>query len=192
MSSEVERRRRSRREFLEALGTVGAAALTTPWRLSRDTNAALAFTDITTAAGLARANNISGSPVDKQFILEEMGGGAAFFDYDNDGWLDIFLVNGTSLDPKVRDTHPTSWLFHNNRDGTFTDVTAQAGLTRSGWGQACCVGDYDNDGFDDLFVSYWGKNVLYHNNGDGTFTDVSERAGVAGSGTRWGAGCCFL
>ena len=82
-------------------------------------------------------------------------------------------------------------LFHNNRDGTFTDVTDKAGLTRSGWGQACCVGDYDNDGFDDLFVSYFGRNVLYHNNGDGTFTDVSEKAGVAGSG-RWGAGCCFL
>ena len=106
-----------------------------------------------------------------------MGGGVALFDYDNDGWLDIFLVNGTSLDPAVRDRHPTSYLFHNNRDGTFTDVTKKAGLTRSGWGQGCCVGDYDNDGFDDLFVSYWGRNVLYHNNGDGTFTDVSEKGG---------------
>ena len=129
---------------------------------------------------------------DKQFLLEEMGCGAAFFDYDNDGWLDIFLVNGSSLDPKVRDSKPSSYLFHNNRDGTFTDVTKKAGLTHSGWGQACCVGDYDNDGVDDLFVRYWGRNVLYHNNGDGTFTDVSEKAGVAGSETRWGAGCCFL
>ena len=85
-----------------------------------------------------------------------MGCGAAFFDYDNDGWLDIFLVNGTSLDPAVRDRKPTSYLFNNNRDGTFTDVTAKAGLTRSGWGQGCCVGDYDNDGFDDLFVSLLG------------------------------------
>jgi hypothetical protein len=91
----------------------------------------------------------------------------------------------------VRDRHPTSYLFHNNRDGTFTDVTAKAGLLHSGWGQGCCVGDYDNNGFDDLFVSYWGRNVLYHNNGDGTFTDVSEQAGVAGPGG-WGAGCCFL
>jgi len=121
-----------------------------------------------------------------------MGGGVALFDYDNDGWLDIFLVNGTSLDPALRDRNPTSYLFRNNRDGTFTDVTEKARLTRSGWGQACCVGDYDNDGFDDLFVSYFGRNVLYHNNGDGTFTDVSEQAGVAGTENRWGAGCCFL
>ena len=150
------------------------------------------FTDITAAAGLSRAVNVSGSREDKRFLLEEMGGGAAFFDYDHDGWLDIFLVNGASLDEKPGDREPTSYLFHNNRDGTFTDVTRKAGLTHSGWGQGCCVGDYDNDGFDDLFVSYWGRNVLYRNNGDGTFTDVSERAGVAGAGTRWGAGCCFL
>jgi hypothetical protein len=150
------------------------------------------FTDITAKAGLAGALNGSGSPKDKRFLLEEMGGGTAFFDYDNDGWVDIFLVNGTSFDPEVQNRRPTSYLFHNNRDGTFTDVTKKAGLTHSGWGQGCCVGDYDNDGFDDLFVSYWGRNVLYHNNGDGTFTDVSEKAGVAGVGTRWGAGCCFL
>jgi hypothetical protein len=188
-------RSRSRREFLRILGGVGTAALVPGIGrdlVARDAQAAVTFTDVTSVAGLAKALNISGSPTDKQFILEEMGCGAAFFDYDNDGWLDIFLVNGTSLDPKVSEKRPTSYLFHNNRDGTFTDVTAKAGLTRSGWGQACSVGDYDNDGFDDLFVTYWGQNVLYHNNGDGTFTDVSERAGVAGSGTRWGAGCCFL
>lgn len=150
------------------------------------------FTDVTAAAGLLRARNVSGSPEDKQFLLEEMGCGAAFFDYDHDGWIDIFLVNGTSFDPKLRETKPCSYLFHNNRDGTFTDVTKKAGLTHSGWGQGCCVGDYDNDGFDDLFVSYFGRNVLYHNNGDGTFTDVTQKAGVAGSGTTWGAGCCFL
>ena len=131
---------------------------------------------------------MSGSPDNKQFLLEEMGCGAAFFDYDHDGWLDIFLVNGSSFDPKVRDSKPASYLFHNNRDGTFTDVTKKAGLTHSGWGQACCVGDYDNDGFDDLFVTYWGRNVLYHNNGDGTFTDVSEKAGVAGIGHALGRG----
>jgi enediyne biosynthesis protein E4 len=89
------------------------------------------FTDITAAAGLLQARNVSGSPDNKQFLLEEMGSGAAFFDYDNDGWLDIFLVNGSSLDPKVRDRQPASYLFHNNRDGTFTDVTWKAGLTHS-------------------------------------------------------------
>jgi len=183
---------RSRREFLRILGCAGAATLCRPWRLLLEAQDGVVFTDVTAAAGLGRAVNVSGSPTDKQFILEEMGGGAAFFDYDHDGWLDIFLVNGTSFDPKAREARPASYLFHNNRDGTFTDVTAKAGLTHSGWGQACAVGDYDNDGFDDLFVTYWGRNVLYRNNGDGTFTDVSERAGVAGSSTRWGAGCCFL
>jgi hypothetical protein len=150
------------------------------------------FTDISVEAGLGRARNVSGAPRAKRYLLEEMGCGAAFFDYDHDGWLDIFLVNGTSFDPQQPAAKPTSFLFKNNRDGTFTDVTRKAGLTHSGWGQACCVGDYDNDGFDDLFVSYWGKNVLYHNNGDGTFTDVSEKAGVAGDPRRWNAGCCFL
>ncbi len=145
-------------------------------------------------AGLSRARNVSGSPDKKNYLVELMGCGAAFFDYDNDGWLDIFLVNGSSFPGKTATAGkpPSNYLFHNNRDGTFTDVTEKAGLRHSGWGQGCCVGDYDNDGFDDLFVSYWGKNVLYHNNGDGTFTDVSEKAGVAGDGKRWGAGCCFL
>jgi enediyne biosynthesis protein E4 len=183
----------SRRRFLQLIG--GAAALL-PLGCDHPLFAAdaphpVVFTDVTLAAGLAQAANVSGSPTNKQFLLEEMGGGVAFLDFDNDGWVDIFLVNETSLDPAVQGRRPTSYLFRNNRDGTFTNVTAKAGLTRSGWGQGCCVGDYDNDGFDDLFVSYWGRNVLYHNNGDGTFTDVSEKAGVAGPGN-WGAGCCFL
>jgi hypothetical protein len=193
----------SRRRFLRLLGRSSVAALVPsrgiellthqpPGHPPAAIRPPVLFTDVTVAAGLASARNVSGSREDKQFLLEEMGGGAAFFDYDHDGWLDIFLVNGTSLEPQVRDSRPTSYLFHNNRDGTFTDVTRKAGLTHSGWGQACCVGDYDNDGFDDLFVSYWGRNVLYRNNGDGTFTDVSTAAGVAGDGTRWGAGCCFL
>jgi hypothetical protein len=188
--------RHSRRGFLRTMGAAVGAALLPGRGRARPLFAAashpVVFTDVTAAAGLRHATNVSGSPDDKQFILEEMGGGAAFFDYDHDGWLDIFLVNGTSLEPAVRDRRPRSYLFHNNRDGTFTDVTEKAGLTHSGWGQGCCVGDYDNDGHDDLFVTYWGKSVLYHNNGDGTFTDVSESAGVAGSPRRWGAGCCFL
>ena len=204
--------RQSRRGFLRVLGGWASATVTpgldlgqllgtgptsAPARQSTPVGrtrggGAVVFTDVTAAAGLLQARNVSGSPANKQFLLEEMGGGAAFYDYDHDGWLDIFLVNGSSLDPKVRDSQPASYLFHNNRDGTFTDVTKKAGLTHSGWGQACWVGDYDNDGFDDLFVTYWGQNVLYRNNGDGTFTNVSEKAGVAGSGTCWGAGCCFL
>ena len=188
------RRPHSRREFLHLLGRTGTLLSigSGAQRLfAGDSTGPVIFADITARAGMSGAINISGSANNKQFLLEEMGGGVALFDYDNDGWLDIFLVNGTSFDPAVRDRNPTSFLFHNNRDGTFTDVTVKAGLTRSGWGQGCCVGDYDNDGFDDLFVSYFGRNVLYHNNGDGTFTDVSEKAGVGGSG-RWSAGCCFL
>jgi hypothetical protein len=141
------------------------------------------FTDIAVPAGLGRAINVSGPPTNKQWLLEEMGAGVALFDYDNDGWLDIFLVNGPTA---------PGFLFRNNRDGTFTDVTAKAGIALNAWGQGCCVGDYDNDGFDDLFVSGWGRNFLLHNNGDGTFTDVAEKAGVAGVPGRWGAGCCFL
>jgi hypothetical protein len=186
----------SRRRFLGTIGGTAAALLLPRAGRARPLVAEAplpaAFTDVTAAAGLLSARNVSGSPDDKQYLLEEMGGGAAFFDYDHDGWLDIFLVNGSHLDPAVRDRRPRSYLFHNNRDGTFTDVTEKAGLTHSGWGQGCCVGDYDNDGHDDLFVTYWGKSVLYRNNGDGTFTDVSARAGVAGSPGRWGAGCCFL
>ena len=142
----------------------------------------MVFRDVTEAAGLALAVNVSGSPTDKQFLLEEMGGGVALFDFDNDGWLDIFLVNGSSFDPTGPRSEADQYLFHNNRDGTFTDVTQKAGLTHSGWGQGCCVGDYDNDGFDDLFVSYWGRNVLYRNNGNGTFTDVSDGPAWPGPG----------
>jgi len=167
-----------RRGFLQTMGgALGGVLL--PLRADAQapppaTPGSVVFTDVTAAAGLSHATNVSGSADDKQLILEEMGGGAAFFDYDHDGWLDIFLVNGTSFDPAVRERRPRSYLFHNNRDGTFTDVTEKAGLTHTGWGQGCCVGDYDNDGFDDLFVTYWGKSVLYRNNGDGTFTDVTE------------------
>ena len=151
------------------------------------------FTDVAAAAGLAKAQNTFGGVETKRFLLEEMGCGVALFDYDHDGWLDLFLVNGTAFEGLPSGREPRSYLFHNNRDGTFTDVTEKSGLTRSGWGQGCCVGDYDNDGLEYyLFVTYWGYNVLYRNNGDGTFADVSEKAGVSGSERRWGAGCCFL
>jgi hypothetical protein len=155
-------------------------------------NQAVTFTDIASQAGLARAINLSGSPLNKQFLLEEMGGGVALLDFDNDNWLDVFLVNGTSFSSVGSTRKPTSYLLRNNGNMTFTDITKKAGLTASGWGQGSCVGDYDNDGFDDLFVSYWGQNVLYRNNSNGTFADASKKAGVAGSEGRWGAGCSFL
>ncbi len=149
------------------------------------------FTDIAKKAGLV-APVIFGGENRKKYIIETTGTGVAIFDYDNDGWPDIFVVNGTTLEALPSDKAPTSHLYRNNHDGTFTDVTEKAGLTHTGWGQGVCVGDYDNDGFEDLYVTYYGKNVLYHNNGDGTFTDVSEKAHVAGSGKYWGTGCAFV
>ena len=138
------------------------------------------------------AKTIFGSEHKNKYLLETTGCGVAFYDYDNDGWLDIFLVNGSRLEGFPSGSEPISHLFRNNRDGTFTDVTAKAGVGHSGWGQGVCIGDYDNDGWEDLFVTYYGKNVLYHNNGDGTFSDVSQKAGLAGKGTRWNTGCAFV
>jgi hypothetical protein len=128
----------------------------------------------------------------KKYIVEANGPGIAFFDYDHDGWLDIFLVNGTKLGGLAAGQESTNHLYHNNRDGTFTDVTEKAGLKHTGWGYGVAVGDYNNDGNDDLFLSYFGKNVLYRNNGDGTFTDVTENAGLTQAGTRFGTGCTFV
>jgi hypothetical protein len=149
------------------------------------------FTDVGQKAGLTTPV-IFGGEKTKKYIIETTGTGVAIFDYDNDGWPDIFLVNGTTLETLATSKAPTSHLYHNNHDGTFTDVTEKAGLTHTGWGQGVCVGDYDNDGFEDLYVTYYGKNVLYHNNGNGTFTDVSEKAHVAGTGKAWGTGCAFV
>ncbi len=151
----------------------------------------VSFLNIGRESGL-NTKTIFGGEHKNKYLLETTGCGVAFYDYDNDGWLDIFLVNGTRLEGFPAGQEPISRLFKNNRDGTFTDVTLKAGVAHSGWGQAVCVGDYDNDGNDDLFVTYFGKNVLYHNNGDGTFTDVSAKAGVAGSGKRWNTGCAFV
>ncbi|CAN5505458.1 hypothetical protein BH10ACI4_BH10ACI4_10520 [soil metagenome] len=151
----------------------------------------LAFLDVARASGL-NTKTIYGGEHKNKFLLETTGCGVAFFDYDHDDWLDIFLVNGSRLEGFPAGRAPTNHLFKNNRDGTFTDVTLKAGLGRSGWGQGCCVGDYNNDGNDDLFVSYYGQNVLYRNNGNGTFTDVTQEAGLLQSKTRWNSGCAFL
>ena len=147
------------------------------------------FIDVADKAGL-RQPVIYGGVDRKQYIIETVGCGAAFIDYDNDGWLDIFLLSGTRLEGPPDGC--TNRLYKNNRDGTFTDVTEKAGLRRTGWVSSVCIGDYNNDGFDDLFVTYWGQNVLYRNNGDGTFTDVTDKAGLARKDKRWWSGCTFL
>jgi enediyne biosynthesis protein E4 len=147
------------------------------------------FTDVAAAAGL-HAPIVYGGVESKKYILEATGCGCAFIDYDNDGWIDIFLLSGTLLtgDP----AGATNRLYKNNRDGTFTDVTEKAGLKAVGWASGVCIGDYNNDGFEDIFCTYFGQNRLYRNNGDGTFTDVTKVAGLWNDEPRWGAGCSFL
>ncbi|MGA8313230.1 MAG: CRTAC1 family protein [Terriglobales bacterium] len=148
------------------------------------------FTDNAGKAGLTMTTVFGGTDT-KKYIIETTGTGVAIFDYDNDGWPDIFLVNGTTLEGFPSGQAPTSHLYRNNHDGTFTDVTAKAGLTATGWGQGACVGDYDNDGWEDLYVTYYGKNRLYHNQ-SGVFSEVAEPSGVAGTGKAWGTGCAFV
>jgi hypothetical protein len=178
-------------------------ALTTPlqrWRQSLtlqsgpvpNSASAVQFVDVGHQAGLT-VPNVWGGVEHKRYIIEAKGSGLAFFDYDNDGWLDIYLTNGTRLGEKwPQGKTPTSQLFKNNRDGTFTNVTEKSGLARTGWQTGVCVGDYDNDGWDDLFCCFWGHNILFHNNGDGTFTDVTQKAGLYSERVHWGAGCTFL
>ena len=150
---------------------------------------AASFTNVAAQAGLVKPVIYGG--VDKNdYILEAIGCGAAFLDYDNDGWLDILLLSGTRWEGAPPDT--TNRLYRNNRDGTFTDVTREAGLTRTGWACGVTVGDYNNDGFEDIFITYWGHNVLYRNNGDGTFTDVTRAAGLWSETVRWSTGCTFV
>ena len=173
--------------FLDPSVRIGDASRQSALRATFGVN----FVNVAKESGLKAATIFGGAHKNK-YLLETTGCGVAFYDYDNDGWLDIFLVNGSRLEGFPPGQAPTNRLFKNNRDGTFTDVTAKAGLAHSGWGQGVCIGDYDNDGYEDLFVAYFGKNALYHNNGDGTFTDVTERAGVAGNGKRWNSGCAFV
>lgn len=151
----------------------------------------VSFTNIAKAAGLTH-KTVYGDEHKNKYLLETTGCGVAWFDYDNDGWLDLFFVNGTRFSGIVKGQEPTTHLYKNNRDGTFTDVTAKSGLAKTGWGQSVCVGDFDNDGWDDLFVSYFGKNTLFKNNGNGSFNDITDKAGVGVNKTRWGSGSAFL
>jgi enediyne biosynthesis protein E4 len=146
------------------------------------------FVDVGKLAGLHH-KTVYGGITTKAYLIETIGCGVAFYDYDHDGWLDIFLLNGSRLEGVAQGTNR---LYKNNRDGTFTDVTDKAGLARAGWASGVCIGDYNNDGLDDLFVTYWGQNILYRNNGDGTFTDVTREAGLLDEKRRWGSGCTFL
>jgi hypothetical protein len=147
------------------------------------------FIDIAAQAGLTQPV-VYGGLDKKDYIIETVGCGCAFIDYDNDGWLDIFVLSGTRIeDPPA---NATNRLYKNNRDGTFTDVTEKAGLHHTSWASAVCVGDYNNDGFEDLVVTSWGGLALYRNNGDGTFTDVSKGAGLLADPTRWYSGCSFV
>src|SRR6266581_864625 len=173
-------------------GLLALAALTL-WSLEARSNHSapgLSFTNIASQAGL-KAVTIYGGEQANRYLVETTGCGVALLDFDGDGWLDIYQVNGWRFDglPAPR---PQNHLYRNNRDGTFTDVATQAGVGKSGWGQAVCLGDYDNDGFVDLFVTYWGANVLYRNNGNGTFTDVTRKAGLTQAARRWNTGCAFL
>jgi len=195
-------RRRFLGSSLVVLGGTLLEALSTPlwgWRsrLALEATAPAAsspvtFVDVGGEAGL-NAPNVWGGVERKRYIIEAKGSGLAFFDYDNDGWLDIYLTNGTRLDTDwPPGKAPTSHLYKNNRDGTFTDVTEKSGLARTGWQTGVCVGDYDNDGWDDLFCCFWGHNILFHNNGDGTFTDATHKAGLYRPEAHWGAGCTWL
>jgi len=146
--------------------------------------------DVASKAGIT-VRNVNGSAESKRYLIESTGSGVAILDYDRDGWPDIFLVNGTTMQPE-KDAAPSNHLFHNNHDGTFTDVTVKAGLVSTGWGQGTCVGDYDNDGYDDLYVTGYGKNRHFHNQSNSTFKEVAEQAGVAGTGKEWGTSCAFV
>jgi hypothetical protein len=179
------------RSFLlfASLGAIVVAATASP----RGANEQLgfSFSNIAREAGLTAVTVFGGRETNK-YLLETTGTGVAAFDYDSDGWLDVFLVNGSTLEGFPRGQEPTNHLYRNKGDGSFEDVTKQAGLVESGWGQGTCAGDYDNDGHDDLYVTYWGQNRLYHNNGGGRFEDVTKSAGLMQDRKRWGAGCAFV
>ena len=151
----------------------------------------VSFTNVATVVGLSDPT-IYGEIDKKRYIIETNGSGVAFVDYDNDGLVDLFILSGTRLTGIPVGREPTNRLYRNKGNGTFADVTDKAGLRRSGWASSVCVGDYNNDNYEDLFITYWGKNVLYKNNGKGSFSDVTQKAGLLADATRWGSGCTFI
>jgi hypothetical protein len=179
--------RRTVSAIVTVLAYLQAVAQTPP---KTPPNAIAYFTDVAQKAGLT-APIVFGGKDTKKFIIETTGTGVAIFDYDNDGWPDIFIVNGTTLEGFPAGQGPTNHLYRNSHDGTFTDVTVNAGLVATGWGQGVCAGDYDNDGWEDLYVTYYGKNRLFHNQ-NGVFTEVAGKAEVGGSGKAWGTGCAWV
>jgi hypothetical protein len=179
----------SRRRLLQSISGVVASTAFPAGALAAPAAPFSQFTDVAQAAGLTNIMPY-GEGVKATYITEIMGGGCAFFDYDNDGWLDIFILGGRRLEGIPPGA--SNRLYRNNRDGTFTDVTRESGLMDAGWAVGVCVGDYNNDGFEDLYVTYFGQNRLYRNNGNGTFTDVTKEAGLASTATRFGSGCSFV
>jgi hypothetical protein len=150
------------------------------------------FVDVAENAGLT-ALNVWGGVDTKRYIIEAKGSGLGFIDYDNDGWIDIYVTNGIRFgETYTAETAPISHLYKNNRDGSFTDVTTAAGVGRTGWQTGVCVGDYNNDGWDDLYAGFWGHSVLFQNSGDGTFTDVTREAGLYTEEVKWGSGCTWV
>ena len=181
-----------RRGFLKSL--CKTAAVYSFDQLMQGQPLPVSFVNVAREAGL-REKTVFGDEKKNRYLVETTGCGVAFYDYDHDGWLDLFFVNGSRFQANFTGGLPSNRLYKNNRDGTFTDVTRKAGLVHHGWGQGVCVGDYDNDGLDDLFVSYWGENKLYKNRGDGSFEDVSRKAGITTAGgriPRWNTGCAFV
>jgi hypothetical protein len=203
--STARRRSRDPQLLLAFCGLLLAAGVATARGPQSEPDAArsastwdVAFTDVAARAGL-RDPIVYGGVDRKRFIIETNGSGVALVDYDNDGWLDALTLSGTRLGENTREemtyapgSAPTNRLYRNMRNGTFTDVTDAALLRRTGWASSVCAGDYDNDGWTDLFLTYYGRNVLYRNRGDGKFEDVTARAGLATPAVRWGSGCTFV